>query len=310
MSEAIVVSNLTKRFGELVAVDHISFKVKRGEFFGFLGPNGAGKTTTIMMLTGIIKPDEGTALVMGYDIERESIKAKQVMGIVPETANAYIDLTVWQNLMFMGELYGVPKEERKRRGETLLRELGLYDRRDFKVKGLSKGMKQRLLLCMALINEPEILFLDEPTVGLDVRSARSIREILQKLNEKGVTIFLTTHNMEEANQLCNRIAVINHGKIAAIDTPERLKRVMKGLQHVEVSFDKPTPLESLAKLPYVNDVRKIGNSIRLYTDSPCDLVCYIVDYVREKKLKLISLEVLNPKLEDVYLKLIEGGKQP
>jgi len=310
MSEAIVVSNLTKRFGELVAVDHISFKVKRGEFFGFLGPNGAGKTTTIRMLTGVIKPDEGTALVMGYDIERESIKAKQVMGIVPETANAYIDLTVWQNLMFMGELYGVPKEERKRRGETLLRELGLYDRRDFKVKGLSKGMKQRLLLCMALINEPEILFLDEPTVGLDVRSARSIREILQKLNEKGVTIFLTTHNMEEANQLCNRIAVINHGKIAAIDTPERLKRVMKGLQHVEVSFDKPTPLESLAKLPYVNDVRKIGNSIRLYTDSPCDLVCYIVDYVREKKLKLISLEVLNPKLEDVYLKLIEGGKQP
>ena len=310
MSEAIVVSNLTKRFGELVAVDHISFKVKRGEFFGFLGPNGAGKTTTIRMLTGVIKPDEGTALVMGYDIERESIKAKQVMGIVPETANAYIDLTVWQNLMFMGELYGVPKEERKRRGESLLRELGLYDRRDFKVKGLSKGMKQRLLLCMALINEPEILFLDEPTVGLDVRSARSIREILQKLNEKGVTIFLTTHNMEEANQLCNRIAVINHGKIAAIDTPERLKRVMKGLQHVEVSFDKPTPLESLAKLPYVNDVRKIGNSIRLYTDSPCDLVCYIVDYVREKKLKLISFEVLNPKLEDVYLKLIEGGKQP
>ncbi|PDM26268.1 ATP-binding protein [Candidatus Bathyarchaeota archaeon B24-2] len=310
MSESIMVSNLTKRFGELVAVDHISFKVKRGEFFGFLGPNGAGKTTTIRMLTGVIKPDEGTALVMGYDIERESIKAKQVMGIVPETANAYIDLTVWQNLMFMGELYGVPKEERKRRGESLLRELGLYDRRDFKVKGLSKGMKQRLLLCMALINEPEILFLDEPTVGLDVRSARSIREILQKLNEKGVTIFLTTHNMEEANQLCNRIAVINHGKIAAIDTPERLKRVMKGLQHVEVSFDKPTPLESLAKLPYVNDVRKIGNSIRLYTDSPCDLVCYIVDYVREKKLKLISLEVLNPKLEDVYLKLIEGGKQP
>ncbi|HDN62966.1 MAG TPA: ATP-binding cassette domain-containing protein, partial [Candidatus Bathyarchaeota archaeon] len=211
MSEAIVVSNLTKRFGELVAVDHISFKVKRGEFFGFLGPNGAGKTTTIRMLTGVIKPDEGTALVMGYDIERESIKAKQVMGIVPETANAYIDLTVWQNLMFMGELYGIPKEERKRRGESLLRELGLYDRRDFKVKGLSKGMKQRLLLCMALINEPEILFLDEPTVGLDVRSARSIREILQKLNEKGVTIFLTTHNMEEANQLCNRIAVINHG---------------------------------------------------------------------------------------------------
>jgi len=305
MSDAIVVSNLTKRFGKLVAVDHISFKVKRGEFFGFLGPNGAGKTTTIRMLTGIIKPDEGTALVMGYDVEREPIKAKQVMGIVPETANAYIDLTVWQNLMFMGELYGVPKEERKRRGENLLRKMSLYDRKDSKVKGLSKGMKQRLLLAMALINEPEILFLDEPTAGLDVRSARSIREKLQRLNEEGVTIFLTTHNMEEANQLCSRIAIINHGKIAAIDTPEKLKGMMKGLQCVEVSFNKPVALDSLTKLPNVNEVKKTGNRIRLYTDSPCDLVCNIVDYVRENGLKLASLEVLAPRLEDVYLKLVE-----
>jgi len=311
MSDAIMVSNLTKRFGELVAVDHISFKVKRGEFFGFLGPNGAGKTTTMRMLTGIIKPDEGTALVMGYDIERESIKAKQVMGIVPETANAYIDLTVWQNLMFMGELYGIPKEERKSRGEKLLRELGLYDRRNHKVRSLSKGMRQRLLLCMALINEPEILFLDEPTVGLDVKSAYSIREMLQRFNEEGVTVFLTTHNMEEANQLCNRIAIINHGKIAAIDTPEKLRGVMKELQYIEVSFDKLATPESLIKLPHVSEVRKVGNRIRLYTDTPCDLICYIVDYVREKRLKLTSLEVLAPRLEDVYLKLVEekGGRQ-
>ncbi|HDM89075.1 MAG TPA: ATP-binding cassette domain-containing protein, partial [Candidatus Bathyarchaeota archaeon] len=215
MDEAIVAENLTKRFGELVAVNHVSFKVKKGEFFGFLGPNGAGKTTTIRMLTGIIKPDEGTASVMGYDVRREIVKARQVMGIVPEMANVYVDLSVWQNLMFMGELYGVPKDYRCKNAEKLLHELNLYDKRDVKAKRLSKGMRQRLLLCMALLNDPEILFLDEPTVGLDIQSAHIIRGMLRDLNENGVTIFLTTHNMEEANQLCDRIAIINHGRIAA-----------------------------------------------------------------------------------------------
>ena len=308
MDEAIVAENLTKRYGELVAVNHVSFKVEKGEFFGFLGPNGAGKTTTIRMLTGIIKPDEGTAFVMGYDVRREIVKARQVMGIVPEMANVYVDLSVWQNLMFMGELYGVPKDYRCKNAEKLLRELNLYDRRDVKAKRLSKGMRQRLLLCMALLNEPEILFLDEPTVGLDIQSAHIIRGMLRDLNENGVTIFLTTHNMEEASQLCDRIAIINHGRIAAVDTPEKLRGIMRELQCVEVSFDKPVDIKTLSSLPYVNEAKRVGKLFRLYTDSPFDLVEEIVDFERRNHLRFTWLQVLAPKLEDVFLKITEGKK--
>ncbi len=308
MDYAVVVSNLTKRYGSLIAVDHISFKVKRGEFFGFLGPNGAGKTTTIRILTGILKPDEGAVSVMGYDMGRDKVKARQIMGIVPEMANVYIDLTVWQNLMFMGELYGVPKNLRQKRAEMLLRELDLHKKRNMKAKKLSKGMRQRLLLCMALLNDPEILFLDEPTVGLDVQSAHAIRRILRSLNEeKGVTIFLTTHNMEEADQLCDRIAIINHGKIAAIDTPEMLRRIMREIQCVEVSFNKPLSVKDLLGLPYVNEVRRVGRIFRLYTNSPFDLIEKIIDYGKRRNLKLTWLQVLAPKLEDVFLR-ITGDK--
>jgi len=307
MDDAIVVSNLTKRYGNLTAVDHISFRVKRGEFFGFLGPNGAGKTTTIRMLTGILKPDEGKISVMGYDMEREKVKARQVMGIVPEMANVYVDLSVWQNLMFMGELYGVPKVLRRERAERLLRELNLYEQRDVKAKKLSKGMRQRLLLCMAMLNDPEILFLDEPTVGLDVQSARLIRKILRDLNEeKNVTIFLTTHNMEEAEQLCDKIAIINHGKIAAIDTPERLRGVMRELQCVEVSFNKPPSVGELSALSHINEVRRVGKIFRLYTNSPFDLIEEIIDYGKRNNLKLTWLQVLAPRFENVFLKITEG----
>ncbi len=304
---AVEASNLTKFFGDLVAVDHISFQVRSGEIFGFLGPNGAGKTTTIRMLTGVLKPDAGTASVMGYDIQREPLKAKQVMGIVPEISNAYIDLSAWQNLMFMGELYGVPKKRRVERADVLLKKLGLYERKDDLVKGFSKGMKQRLIICMALLNGPQILFLDEPTVGLDVQSSRMIRDVIRELNQKGTTVFLTTHNMEEANYLCDRIAVINHGRIAAIDTPEKLRRSIKGLQSVEVSFSKPVKTLHLSKLPKVNKVKKMGDKLRLYTDEPSDVVCSLVDYAKSNDLRIVTLNTLAPSLEDVYIKLIEGS---
>jgi len=307
MDEAIVATNLTKRYGELVAVDHVSFEVEKGEFFGFLGPNGAGKTTTIRMLTGIIRPDEGTASIMGYDVRREIVEARQLMGIVPEMANVYVDLSVWQNLMFMGELYEIPKDKRRKNAERLLRELNLYDRRDTKARRLSKGMRQRLLLCMALINDPEILFLDEPTVGLDIQSARLIREMLRDLNENGVTVFLTTHNMEEASQLCDRIAIINHGRIAAIDTPEKLRGIMRELQCVEVSFSSLVNMEDLLSLRYVREAKRVGKIFRLYTDSPFNLVEEIVDFKRQKNCEITWLQILAPKLEDVFLKITGRG---
>src|SRR5665809_13374 len=165
---AIEVDNLTKLFDDFTAVNHLDFKVKNGEIFGFLGPNGAGKTTTVRMLTGIIKPSSGKVSIMGLDVRRDPIKAKQIMGVVPELSNAYTELTAWNNLQFMAELYGVPKKDARQRAEELLRKFDLYERKDHKVRIFSKGMKQKLILAMSLMNDPEILFLDEPTSGLDV----------------------------------------------------------------------------------------------------------------------------------------------
>ena len=302
---AVEVSNLAKSFGELVAVNHISFQLKRGELFGFLGPNAAGKTTTIRMLTGVIKPDEGTASIMGHDILKESLKTKQIMGIVPEMANAYVDLSAWNNLMLIGELYGVPKRQRQKRATEFLKEFGLYERRNHLVKGFSRGMKQKLLLCMALINEPQLLFLDEPTSGLDVESQRLIKDMIREFNKSGTTVFLTTHNMEEANQLCDRIAIINHGKIAAIDSPERLRMRSSGLQSVEVSFDKKISVDELSKIHHVREAKKIGDKMRLYVDEPSLVLDGVVDFARSKKLRIVSLNTLAPTLEDVFLKLVK-----
>jgi ABC-2 type transport system ATP-binding protein len=305
MSVAVAVHNLTKHYGDIIAVDHISFEVNHGEIFGFLGPNGAGKTTTIRILTCIIKPDEGTATIMGYNIEKEPLQAKQIMGIVPEMSNAYIDLSAWNNLMLIGELYGVPKKQRVERAKKLLEKFGLYDRRNQLVRGFSKGMKQRLILCMALINEPAILFLDEPTSGLDVESAKLIREMIMELNNVGTTVFLTTHNMEEANKLCDRIAIINHGKIAAIDTPENLRMKSSGLQSIEVSFDHLVNTDDLAKIPCIKQVEKMGDKIKFYTSDPNDALNCVMDYARSHNLKIITLNTLAPSLEEVFLKLTQ-----
>lgn len=306
---AIAVSDLTKQFGKLVAVDHISFQVREGEFFGFLGPNAAGKTTTIRMLTGVIKPNEGSASIFGYDIAKEGLRAKQLMGIVPEMTNAYVDLSAWNNLMLTGELYGVSKNNRQMRAEKLLKEFGLHDRRDHVVRGFSRGMKQKLLLCMALINEPQILFLDEPTSGLDVESQRLIRDMIRELNKKGTTVFLTTHNMEEANQLCDNIAIINHGKIATIDSPEKLKSQSSGLQLIEVSFNKTVDMDELVEIQGVNEVKKRGDKARLYVNDPSTVIDKLVELTRSRKLKIVTLNTLAPTLEDVFLKLIrKDGK--
>jgi len=304
METAIEVKGLTKNYGEITAVDHINFEVKNGEIFGFLGPNGAGKTTTIRILTGVIKPNSGTATIMGYSILKEPLKAKQIISVVPEMVNAYIDLTAWQNLMLIGELYGVPKNERQERAKHLLRAFKLYERRKHLARGFSKGMKQKLILCMAMLTEPQVLFLDEPTSGLDVESARLIRDVIRQYNGDGTTIFLSTHNMEEANKLCERIAIINHGKIAAIDSPENLRMKSSSLKSVEVSFNKLVPTKELSKIPNVTHAKKIGDKIRLYTDEPHSVISNLTDYAHSKDLEIISLNTLAPTLEDVFIKLI------
>ena len=309
MESAIEVKDLTKNYGEITAVDHISFEVRKGEIFGFLGPNGAGKTTTIRILTGVIRPDSGTATIMGYNVLKETLKAKQIISVVPEMANAYIDLTAWQNLMLIGELYGVPKKERQERARRLLKEFGLYERRNHLVRGFSKGMKQKLILCMALMTEPQVLFLDEPTSGLDVESARLIRDTIRRYNEDGTTVFLSTHNMEEANKLCDRIAIINYGKIAAIDSPENLRMESSSLKSVEVSFNKPVLANELTEIPNVTETKKIGDKIRLYTNKPHNVINSLMDYTRSKSLMIISLNTLAPTLEDVFIKLTKEHRK-
>jgi len=303
MDYVIETIDLTKSFGEVLAVDHVSFKVRKGKIFGFLGPNGAGKTTTVRLLTGVLRPDEGVAYVMNHNILKDTLKAKRSIGVVPEMSNAYIDLSAWNNLMLIGELNGVPKKEREERAVKLLREFGLYERRKQLVRGFSRGMKQKLLFCMALINDPELLFLDEPTSGLDVESARHIRELIQKYNTEGKTVFMSTHNMEEANQLCDCIAIINHGRIAAIDSPENLKIKSSSLRSVEVVFNKAVSAAKLSGIAGTVSVKKAGDKIRLYTDNPDMIIQGIVDFARSNKLRILSLNTLMPSLEDVFIEL-------
>lgn len=303
---AIEVENLTKRFGDFTAVDNVSFKVEIGELFGFLGPNGAGKTTTVRMITGVIKPDAGRARIMSHDIEKDALNAKQISGVLPETSNAYIDLSAWQNLMLMGKLYGLSKNERQSRAEDLLKRFGLYEKRGVAVKGFSKGMKQRLQICMALISEPQVLILDEPTSGLDVQSSRLIRSIISDLNARGVTFLLTTHNMEEANQLCSRIAIINRGKIVAIDRPEVLKKRIERLHSIEVSFNRDVLQSDLSGLQGVESVEKMGDKFRLYAQEPAGVIYNLVDYARSKGVEIVSIATISPTLEDVFVEYTEG----
>ncbi|GAA5263532.1 ATP-binding cassette domain-containing protein [Methanocalculus sp. MC3] len=301
--DAITATDLRKTFSRIVAVDSISFSVARGEIFGFLGPNGAGKTTTVRMLTGVMQPDGGSAVIFGHDIVSSPIRAKQRCGVVPETANAYTDISAWQNLMLMGELYGVPRRYAEERAETLLQSLGLLERRDQKVQGFSKGMKQRLILAMALLHEPDLLFLDEPTSGLDVQSTQLITGMLRELNDGGTTIFLTTHNMEEANRLCNRIAIMRRGQIAAIDSPERLKMAIERLHTIEVSFDPAGSAEDLATLPGIESARREGDKWVIMTGDVDSAIHAISAYGAEKGVKIQMLRTLAPTLDEAFLRL-------
>jgi ABC-2 type transport system ATP-binding protein len=303
--KAIEAKSLTKYFGDFLAVDHISFDVNQGEIFGFLGPNGAGKSTTIRMLTGVSTPTEGAANIMGFDITRQPVDAKSVMGIVPDISNIYTELTAWENLIFTGKLYGVPKARREESAESLLKRFDLYGRKDEEVEGFSRGMRRRVCIAMALVNDSKVLFLDEPTSGLDVKSVRGIRGMIRELNMEGLTVFLTTHNIEEASQMCDRVAIINRGKIAVIDTPESIKRVMKSSQSVEVAFretNKETQ-KTLEDLPSVIELQKRGDKLRLLTEDPTQTLRQLWGVIEDQGLEPVTLNTLGSSLEDAFLQL-------
>ncbi|MBC8498828.1 ATP-binding cassette domain-containing protein [Candidatus Bathyarchaeota archaeon] len=303
--KAIEAKSLTKYFGDFLAVDHVSFEVNQGEIFGFLGPNGAGKSTTIRMLTGVSTPTEGAAYIMGFDITRQPVDAKSVMGIVPDISNIYTELTAWENLIFTGKLYGIPKARREESAESLLKRFDLYGRKDEEVEGFSRGMRRRVCIAMALVNDSKVLFLDEPTSGLDVKSVRGIRGMIRELNTEGLTVFLTTHNIEEASQMCDRIAIINRGKISVIDTPENIKRAMKSSQSVEVAFRETNKemQKTLEDLPSVMELQKRGDKLRLITENPTLTLRQLCGVIEEQGLEPITLNTLGSSLEDAFLQL-------
>ena len=304
MGVIVKAQSLTKQYANVLAVDHIDLEVFEGEIFGLLGPNGAGKTTTIRMLTGQTKPTSGTATVANYDIIHEATKAKQQMGVIPDISNVYEEMSAWDNLIFAAQLYGVPKMAREKRAKDLLELFGLYERCKDRVVDFSRGMKRRLTIAAALIHKPKLLFLDEPTTGLDVQSLRMIRSLIKELNEDGVTVFLTTHYIEEADQLCQRIAIINKGKIVTVDSPEKLKASIEKRQVIEVSFTMSHDLEDKLKgLSCVKDVAILGDKYRLHVEEASEAVPSLVDFARKNSLKIISINTLKPSLEDAFVKL-------
>ncbi|MFY9800758.1 MAG: ATP-binding cassette domain-containing protein [Methanoregula sp.] len=301
---AIQVDHLVKRFGTVTAVDDVSLAVRKGEIFGFLGPNGAGKTTTIRLLTGVLTPDAGNVRINGIDIHRDPLGAKMQMGVIPESSTVYGDLSAEQNLHLSGKMYGMSRALRETRIDEVLSQLGLKERRRIPVRTFSKGMKQRVSIACAIIHRPSVLFLDEPTSGLDVQSRRLVIETIRTMNEQGSTIFLTTHNIEEANTLCQTVCIINKGKIVAQDSPERLKKMFDTTQSVEVSFDR-TVTRDLFTAEGILRAEPYGDKWRLYTDNPDRVLKYLVGRAERESLGITSLTTSGPSLEEAFVHLTE-----
>jgi len=309
MSESIIqVSGLTKRFNGFTAVDHVDFDVKKGEIFGFLGPNGAGKSTTIRMLCTLSRPTEGSATVAGFDVVKDDSKVRQHIGLVSEKLIMYNDLTARENLFLFGQLYDIPRETLDRRVEKLLTFVRMEKWADARIGTFSTGMKQRINVIRAMVNQPEILFLDEPTLGLDPQSTAEIRELVRRINlEQGTTIILTTHMMVEADLLCDRIGIIDHGKIVALDTPANLKGKVSGTDANTLEFEVPnlTPeiLASLQSLECVDSIIQEDDThikIRAHGDGSFDA---IIDGLRQTGARVKGVKNLEPSLEDVFLRI-------
>ena len=304
MTEAIIKAiNLTKKFGSLVAVDHVNFEVKKGEIFGFLGPNGAGKTTTINMLTTILKPTEGTAIVNGYDIIKEDSKVRKSIGVVHQTYTADEDLTGYENMMLMASLYGIPKDLAKKRIEELVELVELKNAIHRKVETYSGGMRRRLEIAMGLINRPAILFLDEPTLGLDVQTRSAIWSYILKLMEQyEMTIFMTTHYLEEADQYCDRIAIIDKGKIVKIGSPKELKESIGGyVVTVQVANNVNLALKLIENMEEVKEVKNKGEILRIKIKNAEYFVPELIENLSKNGIKVSKISISEPSMDEVYM---------
>ncbi len=300
---SIEVENLTKRYDDTLAVDHISFRVHRGEVFGFLGPNGAGKTTTLKMLTGLTTPSEGTARVAGFDILDDIVEVKRRVGLVPESSNLYDELTVWDNLLFTSQLYHVPRGKRGERIDELLEIFNIQERRNTKFGKLSRGLKRRVVIAAALVHRPEILIMDEPTSGLDVVSARALRRFIEEMRTEETTVILTTHYIEEADQLSDRIAIMVKGNIVTVDTPEKIKQSVRGTPVTEVllSGDPDTPM--IHELQDVGKVEYTDRMVRVETEDVQEAIEALIRLSSQRGMRIEEVNTLRPSLEDAFVEL-------
>jgi len=300
---ALAVEGLTKRYGDVLAVDGVAFEVREAEVFGFLGPNGAGKTTTINMLTGLARPDVGTIRFFDRDYTRDVKKAQHLMGIVPDESNLWPELDGFENLCFCGALYGMARKERETRARELLETFGLANaaRRGF--GGYSKGMKRKLAIAAGIIHRPRILFLDEPTTGIDVASARQIRQMLAGLNKTGTTVFLTTHYIEEAERLCDRIAFIVEGRLVRVDTLANLVKDVQSRRVVQLALSREAAdllgglRDSFASVEFE---AMPGHSIRAHTEDALPLAP-LIRFFEEHGVDVTEARAIRPSLEDVFV---------
>jgi daunorubicin resistance ABC transporter ATP-binding subunit len=299
---AIELVELCKDFGKQRAVDHLSLIVEEGEIFGLLGPNGSGKTTTINMISGLSAPASGQIRVMGFDVLHQARQVRQILGAVPQETALYEELSAWANLDFHADLFGVPVAEKKDRITKMLQLAQLYDRKDSRVGSFSGGMKRRLALARALLHEPTLIYLDEPTLGVDVQARRVIWDYILSLREQGKTVLITTNYLEEAQTLCDRVAIIDHGKLIAVDTPRHLKELYGG-SVVELETVGPaTVADALRALPGVREVRQEGNHLAITAEGAKGILPRIINLVSQE-VELRDIVVREPNLDEVFLRL-------
>jgi ABC-2 type transport system ATP-binding protein len=300
----IEVDNLTKKFGDLVAVDGISFNVEQGEIFGLLGPNGAGKTTLIRMMTTLTPPTSGTARIDGHDIRNDADGVRQVLGVIPQAFTSDPELTAEENMLIHAKLYGVPSAEREPLIRGLLESVDLLKFRDALVRTFSGGMRRRLEIARGLVHSPRILFLDEPTTGLDPVSRTNVWELIRALRSKSeLTILLTTHYMDEADKLCDRIAIVDHGKLAVLDTPTRLKDSIPGTDTVDAEFENAPPgwIDELRHLAHAANVTQSAESSHISSNDGPATVAALMDLARARKVTVKKVSVQSTTLDDVFL---------
>lgn len=299
---AIEIQDLCKTFKNFTAVDHLTLNVRQGEVFGLLGPNGSGKTTTINMVSGLSVPTSGEVRVMGYDVRRESRRIRQILGSVPQETALYEELTAWANMDFHADLFGIPRKEKKERIIKLLELVQLLDRKDSRVGTFSGGMKRRLALARALLHDPQLIYLDEPTLGVDVQARRAIWDYILSLRAQGKTVLITTNYLEEAQALCDRLAIIDRGKLIAVDTPDHLKQIYGG-RVIEIETVQVSKLvDEIRALPDVKDVVQEKTHLKITTQGINNIVPQLINILSQEG-DLKDIAVREPNLDEIFLRL-------